>query len=617
MYYYDQTYSHPDQYEPALVQIGIRGTNERQLPVGPQLAEGTDLVVAGLSGSEKLYFTSPQDGAVYRAELDGRNLQVAASVGGVPSALAVNNTGTEFYWADMSAGALYKINSDGSSRQTLAEGISDLAYLLLDDNTGWLYWTEDRTTTGTIRRVRNNGLEIQTLLTDLHSPKGIALDSQTETLYWGSEGTTVYPVVTESSKLYRASIDDPQPEVFLVLPDYEHSDRFYHYYYPSRPRDLLFDADRGRLWWSELAGGRIFSVDVNAQNEEYLYAHATRMSLLSSSRAVCGDAIDYSGDRRADYVVWRPYHIDPILPSLDRVGLWFGAGEYSPEHQYYLFSLWGYQWGLPGDSPLDVDFDTDGIFDLTVWRPSNGTWYTCPSAYPFCGCSDYYGTCHDPIVQQFGLPGDYPLAGDFDDDGVSDYIVWRPSTGMWFILKSYDYTVVAIQWGLPGDLPLIGDYDGDGNADLAVWRPTTGTWYILQSKKNYSSAPGDSFTVQWGLPGDHPMRGDFDGDGALDLAVWRPVEGNWYLCLSSIGFDRTQALIEQFGLPDDMPIQADFDGDRISDFVVWRPQLGTIIGNWYVKTSGSGEISEKQFGLPSDIPSGLGIRSRVWLLYNQ
>lgn len=113
------------------------------------------------------------------------------------------------------------------------------------------------------------------------------------------------------------------------------------------------------------------------------------------------------------------------------------------------------------------------------------------------------------------------------------------------------------------------------------------------------------------------MRGDFDGDGALDLAVWRPVEGNWYLCLSSIGFDRTQALIEQFGLPDDMPIQADFDGDRISDFVVWRPQLGTIIGNWYVKTSGSGEISEKQFGLPSDIPSGLGIRSRVWLLYNQ
>jgi len=81
--------------------------------------------------------------------------------------------------------------------------------------------------------------------------------------------------------------------------------------------------------------------------------------------------------------------------------------------------------------------------------------------------------------------------------------VYRPSTGEWFVKHSNTnyVTSASFQWGLSGDVPVPGDFDGDGKTDFAVFRPSTGTWYLLKSSTSFTT----SANFQWGLPGDIPI----------------------------------------------------------------------------------------------------------------
>lgn len=233
------------------------------------------------------------------------------------------------------------------------------------------------------------------------------------------------------------------------------------------------------------------------------------------------------------------------------------------------------------------DFDGDGCTDITVYRSSNGFWYSKSSL------------TGNLLSQQFGTSSDIVVSNlDFDGDGISDYAFARIDTTngqvSFNIRQSLTGTVRTQQLGnvALGDSIASGDYDGDGAMDLGIFR--NGLWTYIES------GTGTTKTFNWGQAGDltFPKTGDFDGDGKSDFTVIRVVNGVnvIYIRLSSTG--QTRALT--YGLSTDSPVAPfDFDGDGIQDIAVIRAVNGARV--FYILRSSDGQIATSTWGLTSDL----------------
>jgi uncharacterized delta-60 repeat protein len=222
-----------------------------------------------------------------------------------------------------------------------------------------------------------------------------------------------------------------------------------------------------------------------------------------------------------------------------------------------------------------IDFDGDGKTDISIFRPSDGSWwYTRSSAGDF-------------RVFTFGTGSDIIAPGDFTGDGKTDLAIFRPSSGEWFIRRSEDNSFFSFPFGSAGDTPVPADFDGDGKTDVAVFRPSAGTWYVLNSNGSGTSI------VQFGSSEDKPVPADFDGDGKADIAIFRPSDGSWWYLRSSDGAFR----VYRFGLGTDKPVQGDYTGDGKADIAVFRPSTG----EWFFQRSEDNSYYSVPFGTLGDV----------------
>jgi len=212
--------------------------------------------------------------------------------------------------------------------------------------------------------------------------------------------------------------------------------------------------------------------------------------------------------------------------------------------------------------------------DKAVW--TNGTWKIKKSS-------------NGAIVNHsFGTTGDVPVTGDYDNDGKSDYAVFRPSTNTWWVQQSSNGAITSTAFGTSGDIPVHGDYDGDNKTDIAVYRPSNGDWHIQGSTSGY-------ITINWGISTDTPVPADYNGDGKTDFGVFRPSTGTWYVYYSDWTTPYTATVWGNYG---DQPVPADYDGDGKTDLSVWRPKTGV----WLTIKSSDSSYLYKTLGMNGDVP---------------
>ncbi len=230
-----------------------------------------------------------------------------------------------------------------------------------------------------------------------------------------------------------------------------------------------------------------------------------------------------------------------------------------------------------------LDFDGDGKSDIAVWRTNQ---FNNIAAFLILRSST--NTFRETL---FGLTGDDPrVAGDWDFDGRADAAVYRAAANageqsyFYYIPSSAPETLVTIPWGTAGDVAARGDFDGDGQADAAVFRPSNGVWYVRRTSN------GQPIFQPWGIAGDKLVSGDFDGDLKTDFTVYR--DGIWYVLQSS----NNQPRYVSWGISGDKVVAGDYDGDGKTDFAVWRA------GVYYIMQNSNSQAAYYNFGLPSDIP---------------
>ena len=172
--------------------------------------------------------------------------------------------------------------------------------------------------------------------------------------------------------------------------------------------------------------------------------------------------------------------------------------------------------------------------------------------------------------------------------------VFRPSNGVIFLKNSNTsgFADIALNYGLTGDYPVVGDWDGNGTVTIGIYR--NGSFYL----RNTNTIGFADVVFPFGSPGDQPVAGDWDGDGVDTIGVYHSSTGTFLLRnINSVGAPQMSFVL---GNPGDVGVAGDWNGDGFDTTGVFRPSNGAL----YLKNTNVTGFADIQinYGLPGDRP---------------
>ena len=175
-----------------------------------------------------------------------------------------------------------------------------------------------------------------------------------------------------------------------------------------------------------------------------------------------------------------------------------------------------FDFGVPGDFPIAGDFSNSGVRTVGVVR---NTRHGVAGATSLSWHIRQIEGAGDPdLVIKYGQPGDIPVVGDWNGNGVHTIGVVRGNRWLLRNANRAGDPDLDFVFGQPGDIPVVGDWNGDGTTGIGMVR---GSRWLL---RNSPSAGGPDFDFTFSGSG-RPVTGDWNGDGATGVGWFNA--GTW------------------------------------------------------------------------------------------
>lgn len=182
---------------------------------------------------------------------------------------------------------------------------------------------------------------------------------------------------------------------------------------------------------------------------------------------------------------------------------------------------------------------------------------------------------------------DVPIAADFTGDSIAEVAVFRRGKRSSFVVNDPAGARV-LMFGKATDEPVVGDWDGDGATNLGIWRQKRRVFRL--------QTPTGIVKVKYGTKTDRAISGDWDGDGIDQVGVYSSSVGTFFL--RQPDGSSTSVLL---GDADDLPVTGDWDGNGVSDLGVFDPGTATFTLR-LVDANAQVVTSTLPLGVPGDLP---------------